>query len=157
MGQVDHEQANLLLRLYDARREPKLREARDWFGANFHVKSLEDVQRICPPGTKENTYMRMVAGYWEMVASMVNRGLIEEEFFFENTGELWVVWEQMRPVAGEWRAMFSSPKFLSHLEEVAKRLEVWREKNNPGSSEAMRKMFAMMSEAAAAKAKAATN
>ncbi len=156
MGEVTHEQVNLLLRLYDARREPRLREARDWFAANFHVKNLEDVMRVCPPGSRENAYLRMVAGYWEMVASIVNRGLIDEDFFFENTGEPWGVWEQMKPLVGEWRAMFSNPKFLGNLEEQVKRLETWREKQNPGSNEAMRKWYAQMSQAAqSAKAQAA--
>jgi hypothetical protein len=156
MGEVTNEQVNLMLRLYEERREPRLREAREWFSANFHVKSAEDSMRICPPGSPANTSMRMVLSYWEMVASIVNRGLIEEEFFFENSGEQWVVWEQVKPVIAAWRTMFSSPKFLSHLEEQVKRLEAWREKRNPGSNEAMRKMLAQMHQAMqASKAQAA--
>src|SRR5260370_17697548 len=88
--------------------------------------------------------MRVVVGYWEMVASIVNRGLIDEDLFFENTGEQWVVFEQVKPVLDAWRAMFSSPKFLSNLEEQCKRLEAWREKRNPGSNEAMRKLLPQM-------------
>jgi len=144
MGQVTHEQVNLLLKLYDTRREPRLREARDWYGTNFHAKTPEDVMRIAPPGSRENAYMRMVLTYWEMVASIVNRGLIDEDFFFENSGEQWVVFEQVKPVLATWRAMFSSPHFLGNLEEQCKRLEAWREKRSPGSTEAMRKMMAQM-------------
>ena len=98
--------------------------------------------RICPPGSKENTNVRMVLGYWEMVASIVNRGLIDEDFFFESNGEQWAVWEQVKPVIGAWRAMFSSPKFLGNLEEQCKRLEAWREARNPGSNDAIRKVMA---------------
>jgi len=153
MGEVTHEQVNLMLRLYEERREPKLREARDWFGANFHVTSAEDVMRLCPPGSKENTYMRMVLGYWEMVASIVNRELIDEDLFFECSGEQWMVWEQVKPVLGAWRTMFGSQKVFANMEEQCKRLEAWREKNSPGSNEAMRKMRAeMMQRAQAAKA-----
>src|SRR5260370_1313727 len=94
MGEVTNEQVNLMLRLYEERREPKLREARDWFSANFHVKNADDLTRVCPPGSQGNLYMRMVLGYWEMVASIVNRGLIDEEFFFESNGEQWVVFEE---------------------------------------------------------------
>jgi hypothetical protein len=145
MGEVTNEQVNLLLRLYEERREPRLREARDWFGANFHgVNTPEDLMRVCPPGSQGNLYMRMVLSYWEMVASIANRGLIDEDFFFENTGEQWMVWEQVKPVIGAWRTMFSSPKFLANLEEQVKRLEAWREKRNPGSNEAIRKMLAQM-------------
>ncbi len=139
MGDVTHEQVNLMLKLYDMRREAKLREARDWFGANFHVKNAEEAMRICPFGSKENAYMRMVMSYWEMVASIVNRGLIDEDLFFESTGEQWGVWQQMKPVVGTFRAMFSNPSFLGNLEEQCTRLEAWREKRAPGSNEAMRK------------------
>ncbi len=156
MGEVTNEQVNLMLRLFEERREPRLREAREWFSANFHVKTQEDLMRVCPPGSKENAYMRMVLGYWEMVASIVSRGLIDEDFFFENNGEQWGVWEQVKPVIGAWRAMFSSPKFLGNLEEHCKRLEAWREARNPGSNDAIRKVMAQMQQVVqAAKTQAA--
>lgn len=159
MGEATHEQVNLMLHLYELRREPKLREARDWFAASFHVKTGEDVMRLCPPGSQENTYMRMVVGYWEMAASIVNRGLIDEDLFFESTGEQWMVWEQVKPVLGAWRAMFGNQKMFANMEEHCKRLENWREKNSPGSNEVMRKFRAEMMQAAqaghAAKAQAA--
>ena len=144
MGEATHEQVNLLLKLYDARREPKLREAREWFAANFHVQSFEDVMRICPPGTKENTYMRMVAGYWEMVASIVNRGLIDEDLFFENSGEQWGVWQQLRPIVGGLRERTGSQLAFRNLEETCARFEAWREKNSPGSNAALRKFHGEM-------------
>lgn len=157
MGEVTNEQVNLMLRLYEERREPRLREAREWFSANFHVKSMEDMMRVCPPGSQGNAYVRMVLTYWEMVASIVNRGLIEEDFFFENSGEQWAIWEQVKPVLAAWRVMFSSPKFLGNLEEQVQRLEAWREKHNPGSNEAIRKMLAQMQQAMpAAKAQTAS-
>jgi hypothetical protein len=158
MGEVTHEQVNLMLRLFEERREPRLREAREWFSANFHVKTMEDTMRVCPFGSKENAYMRMVLSYWEMVAGIVNRGLIDEDLFFESTGEQWVVWEQVKPVLSAWRAAFSSPKFLANLEEQVRRLEAWREKRNPGANEALRKFIAQMQQTAqAAKAQAAAS
>ena len=150
MGEVTNEQVNLMLRLYEERREPKLREARDWFSANFYVKNADDLTRVCPPGSKENLYMRMVLGYWEMVASIVNRGLIDEEFFFESNGEQWVVFEQVKPVLAAWRAMFSSPNFLANLEKLCNHLEAWREKRSPGSNEAIRKVLAQAYQASQA-------
>jgi hypothetical protein len=156
MGEVTHEQVNLLLRLYEERREPRLREARDWFAKNFQVKTPEDVMRIAPPGSQENAYMRMVLGYWEMVASIANRGLIDEEFFFENTGEQWAVFEQVKPVLAAWRAMFNSAGFLSNLEKNCANLEAWRERRNPGSNEAIRKMMAQFRQVPAQTQKAQT-
>ena len=151
MGEVTHEQVNLLLKLYDLRREPKLREARDWFGANFHVKTIEDVMQVCPPGSQGNAFMRQVLSYWEMVAGIANRGLIEEEFFFENTGEQWGAFEQVKPVLAAWREMFSSPKFLANLEENCTKLEAWRERRNPGSNAAIRRVMQQMREGAQAR------
>jgi hypothetical protein len=145
MGEVTHDQANLLLRLYDLRREPRLREAREWYFNHFKPASLEEAMKICPPDSKENASMRMVLSYWDMVTSMVNRGLIDEEFFFENTGEHWLVWERVKPAVPAMRAIFKSPNVHRHLEENVKRLEAWREKNSPGSVEAMRQMMASMS------------
>ena len=151
MGEVTNEQVNLLLRLYEMRREPRLREARDWFVGNFNVQTPEDVMRLCPPGSRENANMRMVTSYWEMVASIVNRGLIDEDFFFENTGEQWLVFEQLKPILGAWRAMFNNSGILSNLEEQCKRLEAWREKRSPGANEATRKMLAQMRQTLAAR------
>lgn len=142
MGEVTHEQVNLILRLYEMRREPRLREARDWYMANFHPTSIEEMQQQLPPTSKENASMRMVISYWQMVASIVNRGLIDEEFFFENSGEQWVVWERLRPVIGAMRARSKNPHQFGALEEHVKRLEAWREKHAPGTTEAMRQMMA---------------
>ncbi len=144
MGQATHEQVNLMLRLYELRREPRLREARAWFTANYHVTSLEEVMKKYPPGSEENTNMRMAVSYWDMVAGIVNRGLIDEELFFENNGEIWLVWDRIRVVAPAMRAAFKNPHVFEHLEEVCKRLEAWREKRAPGSTAVMRQMIEQM-------------
>ena len=142
MAEVSHEQANLMLRLYDMRREPRLREAREWFVANFRPGSAEEMAQQCPPGSKENASFRMAATYWEMVASIVNRGLIDEEFFFENSGEQWIVWERLKPVVPTMRAHSKNPHQFGNLEQHVKHLEAWREKRAPGSVEVMRQMAA---------------
>jgi hypothetical protein len=145
MGQVTHEQVNLMLHLYELRREPKMRQAREWFMANFHPRTPEDVLKIAPPGSEQNAFMRMVGSYWEMVANIVSRGLIDEEFFFENSGEQWIVWENLKPIAPAWRAMFKNPHAWAKLEEHVTRYEAWREKRAPGTNAAMRAMLAQMS------------
>lgn len=142
MAQVNYEEVNLMLRLYDLRREPKLRQARAWFVERFHPASPEDMVEKYPQGSEENTYIRMVISYWEMVASIVNRGLINDELFFESNGEIWVVWDRLRSVVPAWRAAFKNPRMFANIEETCKRLEAWREKYAPGSSAAMRSMMA---------------
>jgi len=152
MGQVTHEQAELMLKLYELRREARLRQARAWFMDEFNVTTVEEFQTKYLPGSEENISFRMVVSYWEMCANIVNRGLIDEEFFFENQGEQWLVFEKVKPVLLGWRAAFKNPLILANLEEHCKRLEAWREKRAPGSTEAMRQMFQQMAKARAAQA-----
>lgn len=151
MGEVTHQQVDLMLKLYEIRREPVLREARTWYVANFRPSSAEDVARIAPPGSKENAFQRQVVSYWDMAANIVNRGLIDEEFFFETSGEQWVVWERIRPIIAAMRAAYKNPHLFENLEKHVQKFEAWRERRSPGMSEAVRKMMT----AAPAKAKGA--
>jgi len=86
MAQITYDEVNLMLRLYELRREPRLREARAWFVEHFHAGTPEEVMQKYPQGSQENTYIRMVISYWDMVASIVNRGMINDELFFESNG-----------------------------------------------------------------------
>jgi len=142
MAQITYDKVNLMLRLYDMRREPRLRQARAWFVENFHPQSPEEMMKSYPQGSEENTYIRMVISYWDMVASIVNRGLINDELFFDSNGEIWVVWDRMRSIVPTWRAAFKNPLLFHNIEETCKRLETWREKRAPGSTAAMRQMMA---------------
>ena len=150
MGQATHEQVNLMLKLYELRREPRLREARSWFLDKFFVTNTEELMKNYPPGTEENTSVRMVVSYWDMVAGIVNRGLLDEDLFFENTGEIWVVWERLRALAPAWRTAFKNPHVFANLEQVCNRFEEWREQRAPGSTAAMRQMMEQMNRAAPA-------
>jgi len=155
MSDVNHQQADLLLKLYDLRREPRLREARKWIIGIPNLQSMQDMQTHCPPGSEANASLRQVLSYWEMCTGMSNRGLINDDFFFENTGEQWVVWERIKGVIPEMRAAFKNPFMAKHLEDNVTRLDAWREKRAPGTTEAMRAFMKSMAEAAAAKAKSA--
>ncbi|HEY1483270.1 MAG TPA: hypothetical protein VGF19_11125 [Candidatus Acidoferrum sp.] len=141
MSQITYEEVNLMLRLYDLRREPRLREARGWFVEHFQASTPEEVMQKYPQGSQENTYIRMVISYWDMVASIVNRDLINDEIFFESNGEIWIVWDRMRSIVPTWRAAFKNPLLFSNIEETCKRLENWRERRAPGSTAAMRQML----------------
>jgi hypothetical protein len=108
---------------------------------HFHPVSPEEMMQKYPQGGEENTYIRMVMSYWDMVASIVNRGLINDELFFESNGEIWVVWDRMRTIVPTWRAAFKNPHLFASIEETCKRLDTWREKRAPGSTNAMRQMM----------------
>ena len=88
MAQITYEEVSLMLRLYDMRREQRLRQARAWFVEHFHPESPEEMMQRYPQGSEENTYIRMVISYWDMVAGIVNRGLINDELFFDSNGEI---------------------------------------------------------------------
>ena len=138
MGHVTHDQADLLLRLYELRREPRLREARAWFGKNFDAKTPEELNQKYPMGSEGNVSFRMVISYWDMAAGLVNRGLIDDELFFENSGEAWFVWERVRALVPAMRAASKNPHTWGQLEALAKRMEDWNERRSPGHLATMR-------------------
>ncbi|HEV3277066.1 MAG TPA: hypothetical protein VG860_09635 [Terriglobia bacterium] len=134
----DHHDAELLLRLYDLRREEKLRRAREWFLGKFRARNAEEFDRACPPGSEENAYFRMTVSYWNMAASVVNHGLIQEQFFFENNAELWTVWEKIKVLAPATRERLKNPYAYEHLEKLALKYESWMSERAPGSIEVRR-------------------
>lgn len=134
-------QIELYLRLFELRREAKLRAARDWFMRSYFVDKLEDFPRVAPPGSEENAYFRMTTGYWEMACHILNLGLLPEEFFFQHTGEFYVVWERLRPALGEARAYYRNPHILDEMEKAARRFEKWMERRAPGSLQVIRKQI----------------
>lgn len=135
---ADHHDAELLLQLYDLRREEKMRLARAWFAREFQAESPEEFARKCPPGSEENAFFRMVVTYWEMVASIVNNGLIKQEFFFESTGEFFGVWEKVKPTIQTTRENFKNPYLYKNLETLAANYEQWMTKRAPQAIEAYR-------------------
>ena len=84
----------------------------------------------------------MVASYWEMAASFVAKGIVHEELFFENNGELILVWEKIKHLVPEYRKMRSNPLLYGNLEKVATRHVQWMNSNAPGSYEAFAALFA---------------
>jgi hypothetical protein len=118
MAQSTYDDANLILRLYELRREDKMRAARNWFVANFRPKSMAEMGELCPPGTEANAYYRQVVSYWDMAGSFVNSGVMNADLFFMNTREVLLVWERVRPIIGEARTAFKDPSYLANLEKA---------------------------------------
>ncbi len=139
----DHHDAELMLRLYDLRRDAKLREARAWIIREFQADSPDEFFRKYPPGTKENDYFRMAISYWEMAGSIVNHGLIKEEFFFESNAEFWAVWQKTKTLAPGMRERFKNPDLWRNLEGLAQNYEKWQETRAPGAIEAFRERLRM--------------
>jgi hypothetical protein len=149
-----YEQGNLQLKIYDLRREAKMRQARDWFFKNYFVETMEDFQRVAPMGTEQGAFAMMVLSYWDQACAYLNYGLLHEDLFFETNGEFFGVWERVKPLIAETRKLFLNKDFLGHLEKAAQRYEAWSEKRNPGNIAHMRQFMKQMREQMAAAAKA---
>jgi hypothetical protein len=146
-----HEDADLILKLYDLRREPVMREARNWL-FTFNPTSIQDVMETLIG--EHSGHFRMVISYWDMAAALVNKGAIDEELFNETNGEHIFVYMKVEPVLQDIRAMFDNPEFLKNLETLVKRMPNI-EQRIAGMRERMSKFAAMRAEREAAKAQAA--
>jgi hypothetical protein len=149
-----YEQGKLQLKIYDLRREAKMRQARDWFFRNYFVETMEDFQRVAPMGTEQGAFAMMVLSYWDQACAYLNYGLLHEDLFFETNGEFFGVWERVKPLIAETRKLFMNKDFAGHLEKAAQRYEAWSEKRNPGNIAHMRQFMKQMREQMAAAAKA---
>lgn len=120
-----YESADLILKLYDLRRESLLRKAREWYSREFHPQSAEDVVNVLRG--EYSAYFRMVTSYWEMAASFVNNGAIDWKMFMDaSPGEPVNVFVKLYPYLEELRSMFASKyddsKAFEHLEQVVMKL-----------------------------------
>ena len=134
-----YDDVKLIMKLYDLRREPRMREARKWFGSYFKAKTLEEFNALCPPGSEPNASYRMLTTYWEMAASFVTNGVLHQELFFEGNREFLFVWERIRDVVPELRKAFSNPIELKHLELISQAYIQWWSRQAPGAYEAFSK------------------
>src|SRR5690242_7652207 len=111
--------AQLIMQLYDLRREAEMRKARAWF-ANFWPASAQDILVVSGNfGTQENAWLRQVGGYWEMAAAMVLRGALNEDLFFDANGEMWFVFAKLQPYIKEVREKMGAPEAYRNVEKVA--------------------------------------
>lgn len=118
-SRATYDDAKLVLRLYDMRREDRLRKARAWFAANFKgVTTIEQFQKLCAPGTDENASFRMVTTYWDMAGSFVTSGVLNEGIFYESGRELLFVWERAKDYIAAFRQANKDTTYLKNLETV---------------------------------------
>jgi hypothetical protein len=144
MIRLEPHNAELLLKIYDLRREEKLRKARAWLIANFTAETLKEFQELCPPGSDANAHFRQACSYWDMVAAIVNRGMLDEDLYFETTSESLLVWLRVKGVALEMRESRKNPLYLRNLEVLAEKHEKWIAARAPGAMEETRKMLAAL-------------
>jgi hypothetical protein len=109
---------DLILKLYELRRDAEMRQARAWYVTEFNPQSAEDIVRLTLSGQKESASYRMVTSYWDMAASFVNNGGIEEKLFLESNTEHVIVFARIEPFVAGVREMYGEPDYLRHLETL---------------------------------------
>jgi hypothetical protein len=113
--------ANLILKLYELRRDEMLRRARKWYFTQFEPQSATEIARLIVSGHDESAHFRMITSYWEMAASFVNNGAIDEKMFLDANGEHMSIFAKLEPFIGELRDAIRSPDYLRNLETLAMR------------------------------------
>lgn len=115
------ESADLIMKLYDLRREATMREARNWYVISFFPESAQDIiTALVAP--ESSAFFRMVTSYWDMAAGFVNRGAIDEDMFHDSAGECLIVFAKVEPYIEEVRSIVGNPKMLASLEALIRRI-----------------------------------
>jgi hypothetical protein len=122
-----YDDANLALRLYELRREPEMRKARDMVGDLLDGASWTTVQEVRRYDHPENAHFRQVTSYWEIVASFVNRGILHPDVYLDTCGEGLYVFSVLRPHVERIRAS-GSPRFLAQTERLVSERPAARER-----------------------------
>ena len=136
--------AELILRLYELRREEVMRQARTWF-FSFQPESIEDIMRTIQG--EHSAYYRMVTSYWDMACSFVNHGAIDEEMFNDANGEQALVFVKIQPFLEQIRAN-GHPTYMQHLEKVVMRM--------PDAEQRLARLREMLKQTNAARAASAS-
>jgi hypothetical protein len=119
------EDADLILKLYDLRREATMREARNWF-FTFNPTTVNEYMEAM--FGDHSGHLRMVISYWDMAASLVNNGAIDEQMFNDANGEHLFVFAKIEPILEDMRKVMNAPDVLGHFEKLIRRIPDNKEK-----------------------------
>jgi len=113
-----YEDATLILKLYELRREPVLRKARHWLVFEFNPKTVEELSAVAQEsGTEENAYYRQAISYWEMAASLVLRGAVKADLFLDSNGEGIFIFAKFNAFREEIQVRTGRP-FMRHTAQM---------------------------------------
>jgi hypothetical protein len=119
-------QAELILKLYELRREPVMRSARSYVGGEFLPRSLEDFLAIMSAGDQYTAYVLQVYGYWDMVAALVVHGALDESIVYNACPEMYFQFAKIRPYIEEFRSKSSLPEMFHNLQKFVQGSEEGR-------------------------------
>lgn len=119
--------AQIILQLYDLRREPEMRKARQFMSAEFWPDSAEDILRVMRAfPSRENAWLAQVTSYWEMAACLVLHGALHEQLFFDCSGEMYCMFAKFKPYLAEVRER--APRVLLNVEKLIMRTQEGRDR-----------------------------
>jgi hypothetical protein len=124
------EDARLILKLYDLRREAELRKARNWWLVTFLPKSADDFLNVARAlGTEENNWLRQVGSYWGIAVSFVSNGVLSEKLFFQLSfcGEMYFIFAKVKPFLPEIRQKMNNPELFLNIEKAIMGSKIARE------------------------------
>jgi hypothetical protein len=111
-----HHDAEIVLKLYDLRREEVMRRARNFMSGEFWPQSAQDVVSLMQDfGSEKNAYFRQVTSFWDMAATLVHRGSVDPDLFSDWSNELFFVFAKMHPYLEEVRKQMESPKWMHNV------------------------------------------
>jgi hypothetical protein len=111
-------QAELVLKLYELRREPVMRQARSYIGGPFLPASAEELVSLVNAGTQESAFILQVYGYWDMVAAFVLHGALNEALLYDVCQEMYFQWAKISPYLAEFREKMNLPEWMRNIERV---------------------------------------
>jgi hypothetical protein len=125
----DHHDAEILLRLYELRREPEMRKARDWCTLEFRPSSVQDVLNILREAgkTDHNRWFRQFVSYYEMVGSLVHRGILDRDLLEDSVAEYVGFYAMLKPHLKAIREAMGYPGYMKNIERLVEESQRGRE------------------------------
>ena len=123
--------AEIILKLYELRRDPELRKARNWWLWDFSPRTADEFLKVAfAPGTQENNWLRQGASYWGMAAALVNQGLLDEDLFLRPacSGEMFFIFAKVYPFLEDLREKLGDPETFRDVEKVVMNTKWGRER-----------------------------
>jgi hypothetical protein len=111
-----------ILKLYELRRDDRMRAARAWYFSEFAPKSAMDIIALYRGGQEASANFRMVTSYWDTAASLVLNGGIDEKMFLDANTEHIFIYAKVQPYLAEVRQIFNEQDYLIHLETLVMKI-----------------------------------
>lgn len=125
-SEISIRQAEIILKLYELRRETTMREARSYIGGEFAPNSAEELVAIVTGGGKHSAFVLQVYGYWDMVAAFVESGALDAGLVYNTCQEMYFQYAKIQPYLAEFRKIMNLPEWMSSIERLVEDSEIGR-------------------------------